>query len=50
VELVNGKYQFEGGIDPLELCKEYGSPLYVYDASITSRIELKSKVDIMFNF
>jgi len=37
VELVNGKYQFEGGIDPLDLCKEYGSPLYVYDASVMER-------------
>jgi diaminopimelate decarboxylase len=34
LELVNNKYQFQGGIDPLELCKEYGTPLYVYDASV----------------
>ena len=34
LELVNNKYQFEGGIDPLELCREYGTPLYVYDASV----------------
>ena len=33
MELINGKYQFEGGIDPLELCAEYGTPLYVYDSA-----------------
>jgi diaminopimelate decarboxylase len=37
VELINGKYQMTGGIDPLALCKEYGTPLYVYDAAIMER-------------
>jgi diaminopimelate decarboxylase len=37
MELINNKYQFTGGIDPLELCKEYGTPLYVYDASVIER-------------
>ena len=37
MELVNNKYQFAGGIDPLDLCKEYGTPLYVYDASVMER-------------
>jgi diaminopimelate decarboxylase len=37
VELVNGKYQLSGGVDPLELCKTYGTPLYVYDAAIMER-------------
>jgi diaminopimelate decarboxylase len=37
VELVNNKYQFDNGIDPLQLCKEYGTPLYVYDAAIMER-------------
>jgi diaminopimelate decarboxylase len=37
MELINNKYQFSGGIDPLELCKEYGTPLYVYDAAIIER-------------
>lgn len=37
MELINGKYQLGGGIDPLVLCKEYGTPLYVYDAAIMER-------------
>lgn len=37
MELVNQKYQFPGGIDPLELCKTYGTPLYVYDAAVIER-------------
>jgi diaminopimelate decarboxylase len=37
MELVNGKYQLSGGVDPLELCKTYGTPLYVYDAAIMER-------------
>jgi diaminopimelate decarboxylase len=31
------KYYLTGDIDPLELCKKYDSPLYVYDASIIER-------------
>lgn len=37
MELVDNKYRFTGGIDPLELCKTYGTPLYVYDASVMER-------------
>jgi diaminopimelate decarboxylase len=37
MELVNGKYQLTGGVDPLELCKTYGTPLYVYDAATMER-------------
>jgi diaminopimelate decarboxylase len=37
MELVNNKYQLSGGIDPLELCKTYGTPLYVYDSAIMER-------------
>jgi diaminopimelate decarboxylase len=37
VEQINGKYQLTGGVDPLELCKQYGTPLYVYDAAIMER-------------
>ena len=37
MELVNNKYVMSGGIDPLELCKIYGTPLYVYDASVIER-------------
>ncbi len=35
--LENGKYLLSGGIDPLELCKEHGTPLYIYDAAIMER-------------
>ncbi len=37
MQLINDKYQFPGGIDPLQLCKQYGTPLYVYDADIIER-------------
>jgi diaminopimelate decarboxylase len=37
VELINGKYQLSSGVDPLELCEAYGTPLYVYDAAIMER-------------
>lgn len=37
MELVNNHYQLAGGIDPLALCKEFGTPLYVYDASVMER-------------
>ncbi|MBL7825383.1 MAG: diaminopimelate decarboxylase [Saprospiraceae bacterium] len=37
MELINNKYQLSGGIDPLELCKKYGTPLYVYDAAVMER-------------
>jgi diaminopimelate decarboxylase len=37
VELINGKYQLTGGVDPLQLCKEFGTPLYVYDSAVMER-------------
>ncbi len=37
MQLIDGKYRFDGGIDPLDLCKTYGTPLYVYDAAIMRR-------------
>jgi len=37
MELLNDKFQLSGGIDPLELCKIYGTPLYVYDANTMER-------------
>ncbi len=37
MELINDHYQLAGGIDPLALCKEFGTPLYVYDASVMER-------------
>lgn len=36
MELVNGQYEI-GGVPALELCKEFGTPLYVYDAAIIER-------------
>lgn len=36
MELIDGKYRI-GGIDPLELCKTWGTPLYVYDAAVMER-------------
>jgi diaminopimelate decarboxylase len=33
MELVNGKYELTGGVSPLDLCSEFGTPLYVYDAA-----------------
>lgn len=37
MELVNGKYELTGGVNPLDLCKEFGTPLYVYDAATMAR-------------
>jgi diaminopimelate decarboxylase len=35
MQLIDNKYfRLSGNIDPLELCKEFGTPLYVYDSSI----------------
>ncbi|MFN8261251.1 MAG: diaminopimelate decarboxylase [Chitinophagales bacterium] len=36
MELVNGQYEI-GGVSVLALCKEFGTPLYVYDAAIIER-------------
>jgi diaminopimelate decarboxylase len=36
MELVNGKYEMNG-ISVLDLCKEFGTPLYVYDAAVIER-------------
>lgn len=36
MELVNGKYEING-VDVLGLCKEFGTPLYVYDAAVIER-------------
>lgn len=32
MEMINGKYQLNG-LDPINLCEKYGTPLYVYDTS-----------------
>lgn len=34
--LVDGRYQIQG-LDLLEVCREFGSPLYVYDAEVIRR-------------
>ena len=36
MELISGRYEI-GGIPVLDLCKEFGTPLYVYDAAIIAR-------------
>ncbi len=36
MELVNDQYEING-VSVLELCKEYGTPLYVYDAAVIER-------------
>ncbi len=41
MELVDGKYRLGGSIDPLELCRQYGTPLYVYDANTMERQYLR---------
>ncbi len=37
LEIIDNQYQLQGGISPLELCKLYGTPLYVYDAAVIER-------------
>jgi diaminopimelate decarboxylase len=37
MNLEGNRYLFDGGIDPLELCKKYDCPLYVYDTGIMKR-------------
>jgi diaminopimelate decarboxylase len=32
MEIINGKYQLKGNVDPLELVERFGGPLYVYEA------------------
>lgn len=37
MQLIDNKYQLAGGLDPLVLCREFGTPLYVYDAAVMRR-------------
>ncbi len=37
MQITDNRYQLSGGIDPLDLIEEHGSPLYVYDAAIIER-------------
>jgi diaminopimelate decarboxylase len=37
MQLIEGKYKLTGGLDPLELCNKYGTPIYVYDTAIIKR-------------
>jgi len=41
-------FEFSGGIDPLDLCNEYGCPLYIYDSAVIKRQyhRLMSAVDV----
>ena len=34
MQLENGRYHFSGGVDPVDLCKKYDAPLYVYDSEV----------------
>ncbi|HHS95086.1 MAG TPA: diaminopimelate decarboxylase [Phaeodactylibacter sp.] len=37
MELINRQFQLNEGIDPLALCDQYGTPLFVYDTTIIAR-------------
>lgn len=37
MEIVDNRYELSGGVDPLTLVEQYGSPLYVYDTAIIER-------------
>jgi diaminopimelate decarboxylase len=37
VEIINEKYEYSGGVDPLDLVQKYGCPLYVYDTKTIGR-------------
>lgn len=37
MELINGKYKYEGGVDPLAVGDEFGYPVYVYESAIMKR-------------
>lgn len=40
MEIVNNRYRLSGGVDPLALVEQFGSPLYVYDSAV-----MKQKFD-----
>lgn len=37
MQLIENQFEFAGGISPLDLCKKFGTPLYVYDADVMER-------------
>ena len=37
MQIVNGSYVFSGGVNALEVAKDYGCPVYVYDADVIKR-------------
>ena len=37
MQIINNRYQLSGGIDPLALAEQFGTPLYVYDTAIIER-------------
>lgn len=43
MQLTNNKYELSGGVDPLEIAAEYGTPVYVYDSAV-----MKKKYDDFF--
>jgi len=46
MNLIEGKYQFTGEVDPLAICEEHGCPVYVYDSAIITR-QYKRLVDAL---
>ncbi|KAA3640593.1 MAG: diaminopimelate decarboxylase, partial [Bacteroidetes bacterium] len=40
MQIINNRYQLSGGVDPLALVEQFGSPLYVYDSAV-----MKQKFD-----
>ncbi|MEO1258213.1 MAG: diaminopimelate decarboxylase [Bacteroidota bacterium] len=37
MQIINNRYQLSGGVDPLALVEQFGTPLYVYDTAIIER-------------
>lgn len=37
MKIVNNRYELSNGVNPLELCEKYGTPLYIYDSAIMKR-------------
>ncbi|MEO1712033.1 MAG: diaminopimelate decarboxylase, partial [Bacteroidota bacterium] len=44
IDLIDGRYQLSGGVDPLQIVEEFGSPLYVYETEKMTR-QYKRLVD-----
>jgi diaminopimelate decarboxylase len=48
MELVGNAYQIQG-VDVLQLAKEHGSPLFVYDAEVIKRQYDRLNIAISYN-